>query len=105
MPFPANSVRLLAAWAGSTVVAAAFLTGASLPLAAAPQTPPLQGTSWQLVGIQSMDDVQGLRRPGDASRYTLSLQADGRAVLQLDCNRASGSWRVEIGRASCRERV
>jgi heat shock protein HslJ len=95
MPFPANSVRLLAAWAGSTVVAAAFLTGASLPLHAAPRTPPLQGTSWQLVGIQSMDDAQGLRRPRDASRYTLSLQADGRAVLQLDCNRATGSWRVE----------
>jgi heat shock protein HslJ len=68
---------------------------ASLPLHAAPRTPPLQGTSWQLVGIQSMDDAQGLRRPRDASRYTLSLQADGRAVLQLDCNRATGSWRVE----------
>jgi hypothetical protein len=62
---------------------------------AAPQNPPLQGTSWQLVGIQSMDDAQGLRRPADPSRYTLSLQADGRAVLQLDCNRAMGSWRVE----------
>ena len=72
-----------------------LLAGAWLPLQAAPQTPPLQGTSWQLVGIQSMDDAQGLKRPANPSRYTLSLQADGRAVLQLDCNRAMGSWRVE----------
>lgn len=95
MPFPASSVRLLAARTGSTVAAAALLTGALLPLHAAPQNPPLQGTTWQLVGIQSMDDAQGLKRPRDASRYTLSLQADGRAVLQLDCNRATGTWRVE----------
>lgn len=60
-----------------------------------PQNPPLQGTTWQLVGIQSMDDAQGLKRPANPSRYTLSLQADGRAVLQLDCNRATGSWQVE----------
>jgi hypothetical protein len=42
-----------------------------------------------------MDDAQGLKRPANPSRYTLSLQADGRAVLQLDCNRATGSWQVE----------
>jgi hypothetical protein len=42
-----------------------------------------------------MDDAQGLRRPADPTRYTLSLQADGRAVLQLDCNRAMGPWQVE----------
>jgi heat shock protein HslJ len=77
------------------IAAASLLAGASPPLHSAPRTPPLQGTSWQLVGIQSMDDVQGLKRPADPSRYTLSLQADGRAVLQLDCNRATGSWRVE----------
>jgi heat shock protein HslJ len=74
---------------------ATLLAGVGLPLHAAPQTPPLQGTTWQLVGIQSMDDAQGLRRPADPSRYTLSLQADGRAVLQLDCNRAMGPWQVE----------
>lgn len=95
MPLPTCSARLLAAWSGSAVAAVSVLAGVSLPIHAAPQTPPLEGTTWQLVGIQSMDDTQGLRRPQDPSRYTLSLQADGRAVLQLDCNRASGSWRVE----------
>lgn len=95
MPFPASPVRLLATWSGGAVATASLLVGASLPLVAAPQNPPWQGTTWQLVGIQSMDDAQGLKRPQDASRYTLSLQADGRAVLQLDCNRATGSWQVE----------
>ncbi len=38
-----------------------------------------------------MDDAQGLKRAADPSRYTLSLQADGRAILQLDCNPATGS--------------
>ncbi|WP_094586034.1 META domain-containing protein [Synechococcus sp. BO 8801] len=95
MPFPASSIRLLATWSGGAMATASLLTGASLPLHAAPQNPPLQGTTWQLVGIQSMDDAQGLKRPANPSRYTLSLQADGRAVLQLDCNRATGSWQVE----------
>jgi heat shock protein HslJ len=95
MSFPSSTARVLAAWRLAPMVAASLLMVASLPLHAAPRTPPLQGTSWQLVGIQSMDDAQGLRRPRDASRYTLSLQADGRVVLQLDCNRATGSWRVE----------
>ncbi len=93
---PSSTVaRLLGAWTGGAMAAASLLTGAPLPLAAAPQAPPLKGTTWQLVGIQSMDDAQGLKRPAAPSRYTLSLQADGRAVLQLDCNRATGPWRVE----------
>ncbi len=95
MPFPTSTALRLGAWAGGAVATASLLTGASLPLHAAPGTPPLQSTSWQLVGIQSMDDAQGLRRPADPSRYTLSLQADGKAVLQLDCNRAMGRWQVE----------
>ena len=95
MPGQYSTARLLGAWTGGAIAAASLLTGATLPLVAAPQNPPLQGTTWQLVGIQSMDDAQGLRRPQDPSRYTLSLQADGRAVLQLDCNRATGTWQVE----------
>ncbi len=96
MPIPSSTVvRLLGAWTGATIAATSLLVGAPLPLVAAPQTPSLKGSTWQLVGIQSMDDAQGLKRPANPSRYTLSLQADGRAVLQLDCNRATGSWQVE----------
>ncbi|MCP9927696.1 META domain-containing protein [Cyanobium sp. CH-040] len=39
-----------------------------------------------------MDVSQEPRRPADPSRYTLRLQGEGRAALQLDCNRAMGSW-------------
>ena len=95
MTSPLNTVLLRFRWHLCWAGLVSLLTGALLPLQAAPNTPPLQGTSWQLVGIQSMDDAQGLKRPADPSRYTLSLQADGRAVLQLDCNRATGPWRVE----------
>ncbi|MEX1322706.1 MAG: META domain-containing protein [Synechococcaceae cyanobacterium] len=55
----------------------------------------LADSAWRLVEIRSMDDAQGARRPADSSRYTLRLQRDGRAVLQLDCNRATGSWTAE----------
>lgn len=52
----------------------------------------LGGTRWRLVAIQSMDDAQGTARPAADAAYTLHLDAEGRAVLQLDCNRATGRW-------------
>ena len=33
-------------------------------------------------------------------RYTLQLQADGRALIRFDCNRGGGSYQIEIGRLS-----
>jgi hypothetical protein len=42
-----------------------------------------------------MDDAVGRTRPADPSRYTLQLAADGRASLQLDCNRATASWTAQ----------
>lgn len=87
---------LLAAWV--------VLSGIGTAGAAAERDPnlprrqphlPLANTTWRLVEIRSMDDAQPSRRPVDPSRYTLRLQDDGRAVLQLDCNRATGSWSVE----------
>lgn len=91
----ANTVHQRFSWRLCGAGLASLLSAAWMPLQAAPQNPPLQGTTWQLVGIQSMDDAQGLRRPANPSRYTLTLQADGKALLQLDCNRATGRWRVE----------
>ncbi len=95
MTSTSSTVRLRFSWRLCGAGLASLLAAAWMPLHAAPQTPPLQGTSWQLVGIQSMEDAQGLRRPADPARYTLTLQADGRALLQLDCNRAMGPWQVE----------
>ncbi len=53
----------------------------------------LAGSSWRLVELQSNDDTIGVVRPRDPSRYTMTLGADGRASLRLDCNRAGGQWR------------
>jgi heat shock protein HslJ len=52
----------------------------------------LAGTSWRLVEFQSSDDAIGVVRPSDPSRFTMSLGTDGRVAMQLDCNRANGTW-------------
>ena len=73
---------------------------------AAAQTPPgtastLDGTSWQLVRFQGMDDTT--RTPDDRTKYTLEFQTSGALVVRLDCNRGRGTWkspepgRLELG--------
>ncbi len=53
---------------------------------------PLANTRWRLVEFQSMDDAQGTKRPSDPSRYTMRLRGDGTVAMQLNCNRATGTW-------------
>jgi len=55
----------------------------------------LAPSSWRFVEFQSMDDAIGTTRPEDPARYTMTLNADGTVALQLDCNRASGTWSSE----------
>jgi heat shock protein HslJ len=80
------------------------IAGAALLLAACTKPEPasspqaaalpaaLAGTSWQLVVFQSMDDSIGILAPADPSKYQMTLAADGTVSMQLDCNRANGSW-------------
>jgi heat shock protein HslJ len=56
---------------------------------------PLSDTAWRLVEIQSMDDAVGTKRPDDRNKYTMQLRNDGTVMMQLNCNRASGSWTAE----------
>lgn len=56
-------------------------------------TSELAGSSWQLVGIASMDDK--VEAPADPALYTLEFNADGSASMQADCNRGSGTWKSE----------
>ncbi len=56
---------------------------------------PLVGTEWRLVDFQSMDDRQGITRPGDGTLYTMRLHGDGTVTMQLNCNRATGGWSAE----------
>lgn len=53
----------------------------------------LDGTSWQLVEIVSMNDT--VDKPEDRSKYTLDFQADGRAAIRADCNRGTGTWSAD----------
>ena len=41
-----------------------------------------------------MSDEQGTARPPDPATYTLAFGPDGRASLQLDCNRGSATWQA-----------
>jgi heat shock protein HslJ len=44
-----------------------------------------------------MDDATGTTRPEGGSLYTMTLNADGTVAMQLNCNRASGSWSASPG--------
>jgi heat shock protein HslJ len=59
--------------------------------------PPLAGTQWRLVEFRSMDDAQGVARPGDGTVYSMWLNGDGTVAMQLNCNRASGTWSARPG--------
>lgn len=60
------------------------------PVAAA-NSSELAGTAWQLVKIMEMDDSTHVG--DDQSLYTLEFVADGTAIVRLDCNRGTGTWR------------
>lgn len=77
-------------WKSIAMIAASMVGCAAM----APPTPPLAGTRWQLVSIQSMDDAQGTVRPSEPARYTLEFGADGRVAVRLDCNRGSATWQA-----------
>lgn len=55
---------------------------------------PLAGTTWRLVEIQSMDDAVGTVYPDDPSIYTMQLNSDSTVTMQLNCNRANGTWTI-----------
>lgn len=58
---------------------------------------PLLDTRWELVEFQSMDDTIGTLRPIDSEKYTLELNADQSVYMQLNCNRATGTWHAQPG--------
>lgn len=70
---------------------------AHTPPAPGPETATsgLAGTRWRLVDFQSMDDAQGRRAPSDRDLYIVAFGDDGRASLQIDCNRGSATWQAD----------
>lgn len=82
------------AWLGAGLALwaiGAFAAGGAAPPAS------LAGTQWRLVEFQSMDDKQGITRPGEGTLYTMRLHGDGTVAMQLNCNRATGSWTARPG--------
>lgn len=67
----------------------------SMSSPAAAQSAPLADSRWFLVDFQSMDDAQGRTDNPRPLAYTLTLGADGRASLRLDCNRGQGDWSAQ----------
>jgi len=53
----------------------------------------LEGTSWQLLNITSMNDRVDV--PDTPSKYTLEFNPDGTAQIVADCNRGAGTWTSE----------
>lgn len=81
-------------------LAIAFFVGTVLAGCAATPIPTaksigLEGTRWQLAVVTSMDDSQPPLRPADPARYTIEFAADGRLLVQLDCNRGHAQWKAE----------
>jgi len=75
------------------MTSAVAFTGCSSTASSSPFT--LEGTSWQLVSIQSMDDAQGTTTVPDPSTFTAVFDKDGRASFLLDCNRGNGSYQAQ----------
>ena len=44
-----------------------------------------------------MDDAQGIARPSEGTVYNMWLHGDGTVTMQLNCNRATGTWSAEPG--------
>ena len=82
-------------WLG--LASAAVLVVPAFAAGAAASSAPLAGTQWRLVEFQSMDDTKGTTRPSEGTQYTMWLHGDGTVTMQLNCNRATGSWSAEPG--------
>jgi heat shock protein HslJ len=55
----------------------------------------LGGTSWRLVEFRSPDGTATV--PPRLERYRITFNTDGTVAMQLDCNRANGSWQTGPG--------
>jgi heat shock protein HslJ len=88
------------------VLAVAMVVPIAVSIAAAggaPPSPPsapvtsLTGVTWQWVSSVRDDGNRAI--PSDPSRYTIEFLADGRVMVQADCNRGSGQYTQGPGAA------
>jgi heat shock protein HslJ len=91
------ALALLAGCEGGREVAAPATAGSDAAMAeeteaVSANTPDVIGTTWQWMSSVTQDGRVLVEGP---ERYTLLLQADGRAVVRFDCNRGGGSYELE----------
>lgn len=77
------------------MLTAALLYGALMRTAgaqspAAPSGAELEGTSWQLLRIETLEGKAHV--PSDRGHYMVAFTAHGELSARLDCNRGSGTW-------------
>jgi len=89
---PRSNIPILA-----VLVVLVFLTGACQTASPAgaqvtpsSTSPPLEGTSWQLVRFQGGDDTT--LTPDERAKYTIEFGPKGQLNTRLDCNRGRGTW-------------
>lgn len=81
------------------VLAAATALGMS-GCAPANAADPLAGSTWRLVGIDSMaPEEEPSTTIDDPSKYTVTFGNDGNAAFRLDCNRGNGTWQAKAAAA------
>lgn len=74
--------------AALTLLAVTAITGCT----SEPDTPTLDGTSWQLTTIESMNDAEGVTDVDDPKSFTVAFGSDGQASFQIDCNTGTSTW-------------
>jgi heat shock protein HslJ len=74
------------------LAAASLLASGCTTTPSQPRFRPLVGTEWRLLEFESSADEIGTIRPARGEVYTLTLNRDGSAAMQLFCNRGTGRW-------------
>ena len=77
-------------YAGTIALAALALAGCTTGYGT--PAPGLEGTSWTLTGFTSMDDAIGTVSPADGQVVSITFGPEGRATMQLDCNRGNATY-------------
>lgn len=75
-----------------TAASAALLLSACASIS---QPHPITGVTWKLAAINSSGSSTRLR-PDLRERHTITFDNDGRASMQLDCNRGTASWNASM---------
>ncbi len=80
----------------SILAAALAVTAAGAGCGSEAAADPLTGTTWQLVGIESMaPGEEPSSTIEDPSEYTVTFGDDGKAGFRIDCNRGNSTWKTK----------